>query len=67
MEQRFCPIFENQSIEDEVRVFINCPLYGDLRFILYQHAQLCFSNFMLSDLEKICEIMSESNLAFLTA
>ena len=35
---------------------------------LYQHAQLCFSNFMLlSDLEKSCVIMLKSNLAYITA
>ena len=61
-------ICDNQSVEDEVQVFINCPLYEDFRFNLYEHAQLCFSNFMLlSGPEKLCVVMSESNLAFITA
>ena len=55
-------ICDNQSVEDEIHIFINCPLCKDLRFNLYQHAQLCFSNIML-----LCVTMSESILVFITA
>ena len=62
MEQQFCPICNNQSVEDEV----HCPLYEDIRFDLHQHAQLCFSNFMLlSDLEKLC-VIREKEMFYLT-
>ncbi len=62
VERRLCTLCNNQCVEDEKHVILNCPIYDDLRYPLMQEAQLYVVDFnMLTDHEK-CSVLFNSDL-----
>ena len=58
-DQRFCFNCANK-VEDEIHVLTECPLYDDLRQVLYQKAADSSGTFIhLSGNEKMCFVLSK--------
>ena len=62
-DQRFCFSCANK-VEDEIHVLTECPLYDDLRHVLYQKAADSSGTFIhLSDNEKMCFVLSNREIS----
>jgi hypothetical protein len=67
VEQRVC-FHCSQSVEDEIHVITQCPLYADLRTELYTLCQTIVFNFnTFSDKQKLIFILSDPSIARSTA
>ena len=63
LENRLCTFCDMNVIEDEKHFLIDCPLYSDIRFELFQKASEQIDGFhmMTSDL-KFVELLKNSNV-----
>ena len=67
VDERLCKIC-HISVEDEFHVLLKCPLYDDLRDMLFEGAFNCNPAFhLLSDVEKFVFIMSSNDLTKMCA
>ena len=59
---------KNNIIEDEKHVLINCPVYADLRAILFRHASSFNCDFVnLSDDDKFKFLFTDENVCYFLA
>ena len=58
----------NTCVEDEKHVILDCPLYADLRNVLFGHACNFNENFInFTDEEKFIFIFNDENMCYFTA
>lgn len=67
IDERVCFHCKN-VIEDEKHVLLQCPIYADLRNVVFNHASLIDESFMsMSDNEKLIFMFSNDDMYFYTA
>ena len=67
LNQRICPFCTNE-IESEIHVILHCPMYSDLRFMLFEKAESCSNNFAnLCDNDKMSFLLSDQNMIRISA
>jgi len=67
-EERLCSLCDLNEVESEEHCLIRCELYPDIQGHLFNAAILINPEFpVLSDTEKLCFILSDTNMVFTTA
>ena len=68
VEQRICPMCNNNFVEDEIHVLTECAMYSDLRYDLTGLARFFNREYeLLNNVDKFCFLMSFDKLVFNTA
>ena len=68
LDERQCNFCTGGHIEDEMHVLLNCKLYDDLRYEMFQHMSMLDKHFMdLPPLVKLCKIMTTETVQYLLA
>ncbi|XP_071167139.1 uncharacterized protein [Mytilus edulis] len=67
IENRLC--FNcTDDVEDEKHVLLNCPVYSDIRNVIFNHASIVDENFLhMTDNEKFIFLFTNENMVFYTA
>ena len=67
-DERYCPLCNNNSIDDEIHVLLYCPYYNALREALIYHAcSICNMFNELDDNNKVGMLASHTNMVRKTA
>lgn len=62
-ESRICSFCDINTIENELHVILYCPIYNDIRQVLFAKAYACNFNFYsLSDYDKYCFLFSNPDM-----
>jgi hypothetical protein len=68
LNERVCVFCHKNQVEDEKHFLLDCDLYNDLRFNLFQHMCILDNDFMnLPSLAKFCMIMTTESVQFILA
>jgi hypothetical protein len=58
VEERICYLCDNNAVESEIHVILECPVYNDIREDLFHHCNTSMPNFNdLSAEQKLCFIL----------
>ena len=56
------------SVEDEKHVLLDCPVYADIRDVMFNHANYIDNNFLnMPNNEKFIFLFTNENIVFYTA
>ncbi len=68
LKDRICKVCSSGKIEDEQHVLIECELYNDLRYKLFQHMNVLDKEFtVIPPFEQFKRIMSTTNVQYVLA
>lgn len=58
LNERLCKLCDHSTVENEIHFMMNCPLYSDIRFELFQNAKQLIGNFeILTTAQKFTSLM----------